>query len=193
METNIDPRDPAMDPKRMVKVSKYLSRALRHQPERIGITLDASGWVPVDDLLAACRSRGFAVTRVELDLVVAQNDKKRFAFSEDGMRIRASQGHTVDIDLGLAPAEPPSELYHGTVGRVIDAILTEGLRPMNRNDVHLSPDVETARRVGARRGRPVVLVVDAARMHADGHVFRVSDNGVWLVTAVPAEYLRRQG
>lgn len=184
---------PGMDPRRMVKVSKFLSRSLRHQPERIGITLDAAGWVAVDDLLAACRARGFAVSRAELGLVVEHNDKQRFALSEDGTRIRASQGHTVEVDLGLAAAEPPAELFHGTVGRVVDAIMAEGLLPMSRHDVHLSPDVETARRVGARRGRPVVLVVDAGRMHTDGHTFRVSDNGVWLVPAVPAEYLRRQG
>lgn len=176
----------------MVKVSKYLSRALRHQPERIGITLDTAGWAEIDDLLAACRARGFAVTRDELDHVVENNDKKRFAVSEDGTRIRANQGHTVAVELGLTAAEPPARLFHGTVGRVVDTITAEGLRPMDRHDVHLSPDVETARRVGARRGRPVVLVVDAGRMHADGHVFRVSDNGVWLVAAVPPEYLSRQ-
>ncbi|WP_436773686.1 RNA 2'-phosphotransferase [Yinghuangia sp. YIM S09857] len=182
-----------MNEKRMVKVSKYLSRALRHQPERIGITLDAAGWAEIDDLLAACRRQGFAVSREELDLVVENNDKKRFAVSEDGTRIRANQGHTVAVELGLAAAEPPAELFHGTVGRVVDTIMAEGLRPMDRHDVHLSPDVETARRVGARRGRPVVLVVDAGRMHADGHVFRVSANGVWLVPTVPPGYLRRDG
>lgn len=180
-----------MDEKRLVKVSKYLSRALRHQPERLGITLDAAGWVGVDDLLAACAARNFAVTRDELDQVIASNDKQRFALSEDGTRIRANQGHTVEVDLGLAAAVPPDALFHGTVGRVVDTILTEGLRPMDRHDVHLSPDLDTATRVGARRGRPVVLVVDAARMHRDGHEFRVSDNGVWLVAAVPPEYLRR--
>ncbi|HSA51555.1 MAG TPA: RNA 2'-phosphotransferase [Yinghuangia sp.] len=180
-----------MDEKRIVKVSKYLSRALRHQPERIGITLDSAGWVPVDELLAACAARNFRITRAELDLVVEQNDKKRFALSEDGTRIRANQGHTVAVELGLPAAVPPDELFHGTVGRVVDAILSEGLRAMDRHDVHLSPDLDTALRVGARRGRPVVLVVDAARMHRDGHVFRVSDNGVWLVSAVPPKYLRR--
>lgn len=175
----------------MVKVSKYLSRALRHQPERLGITLDPAGWTDIGELLAACAARGFRVSRAELDLVVEQNDKKRFAVSADGTRIRASQGHTVAVDLGLAATVPPDALFHGTVGRVVDTILAEGLRPMDRHDVHLSPDLDTARRVGARRGRPVVLVVDAARMHQDGHEFRVSDNGVWLVSAVPAQYLSR--
>lgn len=180
-----------MDERRTVKVSKYLSRHLRHQPERIGITLDAHGWVPIDELLHAAARHHFPVTRAELDHVVLSNDKQRFAV--EGDRIRASQGHTVDVDLGLPPAEPPAYLYHGTVGRVLDAIRAEGLRPMNRTHVHLSPDRETATRVAARRGRPVVLSVDAGAMHRAGHTFRVSANGVWLASAVPAEFLRLPG
>ncbi|WLQ34991.1 RNA 2'-phosphotransferase [Streptomyces castrisilvae] len=180
-----------MDERRTVKVSKYLSRHLRHQPERIGITLDAHGWVPIDELLHAAARHHFPVTRAELDHVVLSNDKQRFAV--EGDRIRASQGHTVDVDLGLPPAEPPAYLYHGTVGRALDAIRAEGLRPMNRTHVHLSPDRETATRVGARRGRPVVLSVDAGAMHRAGHTFRVSANGVWLASAVPAEFLRLPG
>ncbi|WP_333735982.1 RNA 2'-phosphotransferase [Streptomyces sp. IBSBF 2806] len=174
--------------RRTVKVSKYLSKHLRHQPERIGLTLDAAGWVEIDELIAACAAHGFHFTRDELDHVVAANDKKRFAI--EGTRIRASQGHSVDVDLGLPPASPPPYLYHGTVGRHLDAIRAEGLRSMNRHDVHLSADRETATRVGARRGRPVVLSVDAGAMHRDGHVFQVSANGVWLTKAVPPQYLR---
>ncbi|MFF8015564.1 RNA 2'-phosphotransferase [Streptomyces sp. NPDC007929] len=177
-----------MDERRTVKVSKYLSKHLRHQPERIGLTLDEAGWVEIDALLAAAGAHGFRFTREELDHVVASNDKRRFAV--EGTRIRASQGHSVEVDLGLAPATPPTHLYHGTVARSLDAIRAEGLRPMNRHAVHLSPDRETATRVGARRGRPVVLDVDAAAMHRDGHVFQVSANGVWLTEAVPARYLR---
>ncbi|WP_327316312.1 RNA 2'-phosphotransferase [Streptomyces sp. NBC_01235] len=176
------------DERRTVKVSKYLSKHLRHQPERIGLTLDEAGWVEIDELIAACAAHGFPFTRDELDHVVAANDKKRFAI--DGTRIRASQGHSVDVDLGLPSATPPAYLYHGTVARNLDAIRTEGLRPMNRHDVHLSSDRETATRVGARRGRPVVLSVDAGAMHRDGHVFHVSANGVWLTKAVPPRYLR---
>ncbi|MGW2617926.1 RNA 2'-phosphotransferase [Streptomyces sp. NPDC001500] len=174
--------------RRTVKVSKYLSKHLRHQPERIGLTLDDAGWVEIDELIAACAAHGFRFTRAELDHVVAANDKKRFAI--EGTRIRASQGHSVDVDLGLPPATPPPYLYHGTVGRWLDAIRAEGLRPMNRHDVHLSADRETATRVGARRGRPVVLSVDAGAMHRDGHVFHVSANGVWLTKSVPSRYLR---
>ncbi|EGX60692.1 phosphotransferase [Streptomyces zinciresistens K42] len=171
-----------------MKVSKYLSKHLRHQPERIGLTLDAGGWVEIDTLIAAVTAHHFRLTREELDHVVATNDKRRFAV--EGTRIRASQGHSVDVDLGLAPATPPAFLFHGTVAASLDAIRREGLRPMNRHAVHLSPDRETATRVGARRGHPVVLVVDAAAMHRDDHVFQISANGVWLTQAVPPAYLR---
>ncbi|MFJ6579032.1 RNA 2'-phosphotransferase [Streptomyces sp. NPDC091368] len=177
-----------MDERRTVKVSKYLSRHLRHQPERIGLVLDAHGWTEIDDLLRAAAEHGFRITRAELDHVVATNDKKRFAV--EGTRIRASQGHTVTVDLDLPAAEPPAYLYHGTVGDRLSAIRAEGLRPMARHHVHLSPDRETATRVGARRGRPVVLSVDAGAMRRAGHVFHVSANGVWLTDAVPPQFLR---
>jgi putative RNA 2'-phosphotransferase len=180
-----------MDEQRTVKVSKYLSKHLRHQPERIGLTLDDGGWVEIQTLMAAAAAHGFRFTREELDHVVATNDKRRFAI--EGTRIRASQGHSVQVDLGLPPATPPAYLYHGTVVRSLDAIRAEGLKPMTRHDVHLSPDRETATRVGARRGRPLVLAVDAAAMHRDGHVFRVSANGVWLTAAVSPRYLRFPG
>ncbi len=171
-----------------MKVSKYLSKHLRHQPERIGLVLDANGWTEIDALLQATARHGFPITREELAHVVATNDKQRFAI--EGTRIRASQGHTVDVDLDLPAAEPPAYLYHGTVAAHLPAIRAEGLRPMARHHVHLSPDRETATRVGARRGRPVVLSVDAGAMHRAGHVFRVSANGVWLADAVPPEFLR---
>ncbi|MFS0695897.1 RNA 2'-phosphotransferase [Streptomyces nitrosporeus] len=176
-----------MDERRTVKVSKYLSRHLRHQPQRIGITLDAQGWVAVEELLRACARQGFPVSRAELDHVVAANGKQRFTV--DGDRIRAAQGHTVNVDLGLPPARPPEYLYHGTVGRALTAIRAEGLRPMARHHVHLSPDRGTATRVGARRGAPVVLTVRAGAMHRAGHVFRVSANGVWLTDGVPPAFL----
>lgn len=174
-----------------MKVSKYLSKHLRHQPERIGLVLDPNGWVEIDALLRATGDHRFPITRAELDHVVAVNDKRRFTI--EGDRIRANQGHSVEVDLDLPPAEPPAYLYHGTVTGSLDAIRAEGLRPMNRHHVHLSPDRETATRVGARRGRPVVLPVDAGVMHRDGHVFRVSANGVWLADSVPPHYLRFSG
>lgn len=173
-----------MDDRRLVKVSKYLSRHLRHDPARIGIELDEHGWVEVDVLLDALAAQRFRLSLEELEAVVAGNDKQRFAL-RDG-KIRANQGHSVEVDLGLAPAYPPPVLFHGTTGGFLDAIRTEGLKPMNRHDVHLSPDRETAIRVGSRRGTPVVLVVDAAHMAEQGHLFYRSDNGVWLTAAVPA-------
>ncbi|MFI2370101.1 RNA 2'-phosphotransferase [Streptomyces sp. NPDC018833] len=188
---NARPTGASPDDRRTVKVSKYLSRHLRHQPDRIGITLDANGWVSIDELMHAAAAHGFRFSRAELDRVVAVNDKKRFTI--DGARIRANQGHTVAVDLDLPPAEPPEYLYHGTVSRSLDAIRADGLRPMTRHDVHLSPDRETATRVGARRGRPVVLSVHAGALHRAGHVFRVSANGVWLTASVPAEFIRFPG
>lgn len=165
-----------------------MSLALRHRPDRFGLALDGAGWVPVDDLLAALR-----IDRADLDAVVAGNDKQRFAVERgpDGVqRIRANQGHSVPVDLGLTPAEPPSRLYHGTNAAALDSIRAAGLHRGGRHHVHLSPDVETAQRVGARRAGPtVVLAVDAAGMARDGHVFYRSANGVWLTDAVPARYL----
>lgn len=166
----------------MIRLSKRMSKALRHRPERVGLTLDPAGWVPVTDLLTA-----LGITEAELREVVDRNDKKRFTI--DGDRIRANQGHSVEVDLGLPAAIPPDTLFHGTVARFLDDIMRDGLRPMSRHDVHLSPDRETARRVGARRGRPVILTVDARAMSEAGHEFRLSANGVWLTDHVPARYL----
>ncbi|WUH96701.1 RNA 2'-phosphotransferase [Spirillospora sp. NBC_00431] len=177
-----------MDERRATRISKYLALHLRHRPERIGLALDAEGWADVTELLAAAARHSFPFTRAELEHVVAANDKKRYEL--DGNRIRAVQGHSVPVELNLPPTPPPEFLYHGTVRRSVASILRDGLRPMGRHAVHLSPDRETARRVGARRGKPVILTVDAGRMAADGHEFRVSANGVWLADSVPPEYLR---
>ncbi|MGW1678699.1 RNA 2'-phosphotransferase [Saccharopolyspora sp. NPDC002376] len=176
-----------MDEQRVVRVSKYLAKHLRHQPERIGIDLDANGWVAVDELLAAAAARRFPISREELAEVVASNDKQRYVI--EGDRIRANQGHSVQVDLDLPVAEPPALLFHGTVARNLDAIRGEGLRPMNRHHVHLSADRETAGRVGARRGRPVVLTVRAAEMRGAGHEFRISANGVWLTAHVAPSFI----
>ncbi|AYF73232.1 RNA 2'-phosphotransferase [Nocardia yunnanensis] len=178
-----------MDEKQLVATSKRLSRHLRHAPEEIGLVLDSAGWVEVTALLAALGAHGRALSRAELDQVVARNNKRRFEFDETGTRIRASQGHSVSVDLEYRASTPPGLLYHGTVAAALPGIYAEGLKPMRRHDVHLSADTATAVKVGARRGKPVVLTVDAAAMHRDGHEFRVSTNGVWLVAAVPPRYL----
>lgn len=180
-----------MDERRLVRISKYLAKHLRHEPERIGIALDAHGWVRVDVLLEAAAAHGFPISRAELEQVVAGNDKRRYEIKGD--RIRAGQGHTVPVDLGLQVVEPPAFLYHGTAARNLAVIRVEGLRPMARHHVHLSPDRETAFRVGARKGKPVVLVVDSGAMYAAGHEFRVSANGVWLADHVPASFIRFPG
>jgi putative RNA 2'-phosphotransferase len=174
---------------RGVRVSRFLARHLRHSPERIGLALDPAGWADVEALLAAAARAGFPISRAELDAAVAEPVKRRYRYSEDGRRIRAVQGHSVPVALGYSPAAPPAVLFHGTHPGALDRILREGLRPMRRHHVHLSPDVETARRVGARRGRPVVLRVDAAGMAAAGTEFFRADNGVWLTAAVPPERL----
>jgi putative RNA 2'-phosphotransferase len=173
----------------VVRVSKRLSYVLRHRPDSVGLNLETAGWVDVDALLTALASSGLNLTRADLEHVVATNDKQRFAFDPTGTRIRASQGHSIAVGLGYAPETPPDVLFHGTVERFLPGILAEGLRPGRRHAVHLSPDVATARGVGARRGSPVVLRVDAAGLAATGAPFSRSANGVWLVDAVPTAFL----
>lgn len=172
------------------QTSKFLSLILRHEPEAVGITLDEGGWVVVDDLLAALARHGKPLSRGELEEIVATNDKKRFAFNDDGTQIRASQGHSVEVELAYQPATPPALLHHGTVERFLASIRAQGLIRGQRHHVHLSADDETAARVGARRGRPVVLTIDAAAMFAAAHLFYRSENGVWLTEHVPPIYIR---
>ena len=169
---------------RLTRVSKKLAKYLRHTPEELGLTLQPGGWVPVDDLLNAARNHGFPINYDELVEVVETNDKRRFSFDDTGDLIRANQGHSVLVDLQLEEATPPDVLYHGTVDRFLPSVLEVGLTRGNRHHVHLSKDIETARRVGARRGKPIILMVDAGRMNKDGHQFFVSANGVWLTDAV---------
>lgn len=181
-----------MDERQLVRISKFLSRHLRHAPRDIGLELQEGGWVEVEDLLAGCRRAGLRLSEEDLEEVVEKNDKQRFSFDVTGLRIRANQGHSVPVDLQLTPCQPPDVLYHGTASDAVEAILRDGLKRMKRHHVHLSTSEQTAVKVGKRHGRPVVLVVDAARMHRDGAAFYCSDNGVWLVDEVPAGYLRRQ-
>lgn len=178
-----------MSEKTLVRRSKLLSLILRHNPGAAGLTLEEGGWVSVDALLEGVARMGKPMTRDQLDEVVAKNDKKRFGFSECGTKIRASQGHSVKVELNLKAATPPAELLHGTADRNKDAILAQGLRPMKRQHVHLSIDRETAVKVAQRHGKPVIFTVDTASMIADGHHFYLADNGVWLSDAVAPKYL----
>jgi putative RNA 2'-phosphotransferase len=180
-----------MDHKSRVRVSKLMSLGLRHEPAALGLVLDDAGWVTVEALLAGLAAKGEAITREDVVEIVRTSDKQRFALSPDGARIRANQGHSVDVELGLAPKEPPAELLHGTSEEVLPQIRRDGLLRMARTHVHLSADEKTANVVAKRRAGATVLVrVDAAAMHRDGHAFFQAENGVWLTLAVPARYLR---
>lgn len=176
----------------LVRVSKFLSRVLRHQPGMLGLELDEGGWVNVEVLLSAAQQHGMTIDRGVLERVVAENDKQRFSISADGTKIRANQGHSIQVDLGYEPRTPPDTLYHGTAARNLEAILAAGLVKGRRHAVHLSLDEQTARRVGQRHGAPVVLVIDAGRMAADGYTFTCSANGVWLTDHVPPQYIRQE-
>jgi len=172
------------------KISKFLSMILRHRPYRINIILDDNGWAPVSELLQNMQNTRYNLTFEELKEIVDTNDKKRFAFNDDFSKIRASQGHSVKIDLELKAVEPPFILYHGTAAKFVADILEQGLKKMNRQHVHLSKDTETAAKVGARHGKPVILKIEARGMSADGYKFYCSDNGVWLTDDIPAEYIK---
>ena len=180
----------AVERKRTVSISKLLSLALRHDPSALGVRLDVNGWVEVRDILQGLAARGAAITFDELQEIVGKNDKQRFALSSDGTCIRANQGHSVPVDLGLVPLEPPAIVYHGTVARFMNAIRRDGLVRGARMFVHLSADIATAKIVaGRRRGAAVILTVRAGEMHGAGHTFYQSENGVWLTASVPSRFL----
>ena len=180
-----------MDEKRRTQISRRLSLVLRHDPASVGITLDESGWTDVDELLVALNSHGTNLTLTDLEEIVHTSDKQRFALDEPRERIRANQGHSVPVELGLTAKVPPDDLFHGTVERFLPSILELGLLPGQRHHVHLSADVDTATGVGARRGRPIVLRVAAGRMAQAGSVFFQSANGVWLTDHVAPQHLSR--
>ncbi|XWN31410.1 MAG: RNA 2'-phosphotransferase [Devosia sp.] len=172
-----------------VTTSKFLSLVLRHDPGKVGLSLGPGGWVRVDDLLQGANKNGHPMSLETFLAVVEGSDKKRFTLSEDGAMVRAAQGHSVPVDLGLAALAPPDVLFHGTAKANIDAIMKEGLLSGRRQQVHLSLDRETATKVGQRHGKPVVLTVAAGQMHEAGRAFFRADNGVWLTDTVPPQYL----
>jgi putative RNA 2'-phosphotransferase len=171
------------------RISKFLSFVLRHEPESIGLRLDSGGWAEVDELIRLANEAGRTLSRELIEAVVAECPKRRFALSPDGRRIRANQGHSINIELGLEPRVPPEVLYHGTASRFLDSIRTEGLHPAGRKLVHLSSDEETAVEVGRRHGKPVVLRILAKESHAAGNRFYLSENGVWMTASVPAAFI----
>jgi putative RNA 2'-phosphotransferase len=178
-----------MNEKQIKTISKFLSLILRHSPQTIGLQLDEQGWAEVNELLAKA-SIHHQISRELLDEVVSTNDKQRFTFNDDGTKIRASQGHSISVDLSLEKMEPPEYLYHGTVSKSIDAIKAEGLKKMDRQHVHLSRDKETAIKVGSRRGIPVILTISSGQMHLAGFAFYLSENQVWLTNHVPERFIK---
>lgn len=173
------------------RIGKFLSLVLRHSPETIGIELDENGWAFTNDLIEKCRKHNYNFSMDDLIEIVDTNDKKRYAFSEKKDKIRASQGHSININLALEPVEPPEFLYHGTATRFIQSILQKGIMKQNRRHVHLSKDKATALKVGSRHGKPEVLVVMAKKMFDEGITFYRSDNGVWLTDYVDVKYISK--
>lgn len=169
--------------------SKFLSFILRHKPESIGLSLDTHGWADIEDLLTKASTKEMNITYDELLYIVQNNDKKRFSISEDGKRIRANQGHSINVYLELKEEVPPKVLYHGTATKFLDSILSSGINKRTRQYVHLSRDAETAVSVGKRHGNPIVLVINSAQMYKDGFKFYLSENLVWLTDNVPTKYI----
>ena len=178
-----------MNQQELNKVSKSLSYILRHRPDSVGLELHEGGWLDINALLEAMDRSGLQVSRDVLERVVAKNDKQRFEFSDDRVHIRARQGHSAEVELGYMPSVPPDVLYHGTATKYLDSIIEQGLLKCKRHHVHMSTNKETMLQVGMRHGKPVLLLIDAKRMTADGHLFFVTGNHVWLTDLVPAEYL----
>lgn len=180
-----------MNEKDKIRHGRFLSLILRHEPSKIGLTLDAEGWAEVTLLLQQLAKHRHSLSLAELEEIVATNDKQRYSFNADKSKIRANQGHSLKtVDLALQPQIPPAVLYHGTASRFMQSIQREGLQKRSRQHVHLSADTQTARKVGARHGTPVILQLDAQQMQADGFVFYCSENGVWLTEHVPTRYFQ---
>ena len=173
-------------------LGRFLTYLLRHHPEAAGLTLDSEGWTDVDALIEGVNKTGRKIDREILERIVAENNKKRYTLSDDKKRIRANQGHSVDVNIEMELCDPPDKLYHGTATRFLDSIKAEGIKKMARQYVHLSPDIPTAVSVGKRHGEPVVLVIDTVKMRADGFVFRISANGVWQSEDIPWKYVSEE-
>jgi putative RNA 2'-phosphotransferase len=182
-----------MNEEKRIRCSKFLALILRHQPESVGLTLEPEGWAPIDDVLNACHKKNRALTFSELEELLALDEKKRYSLDESRTKIRANQGHSTAVELTFEERTPPDILYHGTVERFLPSIFEQGLKPGSRHHVHLTESLETAQKVGARRGKPVILTVDAKAMSQARHRFYISENDVWLTDAVPPVFLTRDG
>ncbi len=180
-----------MNEKQYTKLSKFLSLILRHQPEVIGLSLNSNGWADVNELISKLTSSGKQIDFETLENVVETDNKKRYRFNDDKSKIRANQGHSLNIDLGYEPKVPPRILYHGTGQKYEDSILKTGIEKRDRHHVHLSTDIETAKNVGQRHGKPIIFEILAEAMYNDGYEFFVSENGVWLTHNIPVKYLRK--
>jgi len=178
-----------MNTKLKTKISRRLSLILRHKPESIGLQLDNAGWADVQDLLSRLNKNGLHLTLKNLKEIVSSNDKQRFRFSEDGLRICANQGHSIKVDLALTAQKPPSILYHGTASHSVGSILSHGLTKQSRHAVHLTEDIPMTMKVASRRGAPVLIKINAEQMHHDGYLFYLTANNVWLIESVPSAYL----
>ena len=177
-----------MEQQNLTRLGKFLCLILRHKPETVGITVDRRGWADVDELIRGVNKK-YPFSRELLEEIVRTDAKQRYAFSEDGTKIRANQGHSLPVDLGLTPLDPPPVLWHGSARRFEASILEQGLLPQSRRQVHLSPDYETAVIVGRRHGEPIVFQVQCGEMRRDGFFFYRAENGVWLTDMVPPAYL----
>lgn len=171
-----------------IKIGKYICLILRHKPEIIGIELDKNGWANIDELINGVKKKYPDLNRERLEYIVKTDNKQRYSLSDDKSKIRARQGHSIDVDVELKELTPPELLYHGTAERFLESIMKEGLVPKSRLYVHLSKDVETAEKVGKRHGKPAVLKIETGKMAEDGFKFYLSENGVWLTKAVPPKY-----
>lgn len=175
------------------KMGVFISLILRHKPEVIGITLNKHGWANVNELIDGINRTGkYVVDMPMLEEIVCTDNKQRYSFNEDKTKIRANQGHSVDVDVELKEAVPPEILFHGTGEKYVNSINSGGLKPKSRLYVHLSKDADTAVKVGSRHGKPVVYTVYAGEMHRQGYKFYLSENGVWLTKFVPADFIKAQ-
>ncbi|SHE78923.1 RNA 2'-phosphotransferase [Dysgonomonas macrotermitis] len=171
------------------RIGKFLSLILRHDPQKIGIELDEQGWAKVSELIEKCKKHRYHFSREDLIEIVETNDKQRYSFNEKRSKIRANQGHSIDIDLALSPTEPPEYLYHGTATRFLSSIMEQGIVKGSRQHVHLSKNKETADKVGSRHGKPAILTIMSGKMYTDGILFYQSENGVWLTDYVDTKYI----